>query len=289
MSDSRPNRVLGPPLLIDSHVHFHSGYELELFLNAAARNFATASEELGSEPLPSVLMLTESFGKRFFETLRGKLGTSAGGWSFHETDEKEAIVASREGSPPLVFVAGRQIVTAENLEVLALGCLPEVPDKMSMAETLAAVRRVGALPAVPWGFGKWWLTRGRLVAKLIASEDASDFFLGDNGGRWLFGPRPRLFRKAELRGIRVLPGTDPLPLRGEAGRVGSFGLMLEGSVKLERPVAGVKVLLRASDSRLKRYGEGTALTVFLRNQVGMQLRKRLGRTPERVDDDGVES
>lgn len=55
-------------------------------------------------------------------------------------------------------MAGRQIVTAEKLEVLALGTDLDIDDGRPIREVLSLVTENGGLPVIPWGAGKWWET-----------------------------------------------------------------------------------------------------------------------------------
>ena len=84
--------------------------------------------------------------------------------------------------------------------------------------------RAGRDRGASLGLRKWWYRRGNLVDHFLKSPQASEIFLGDNGGRLRFGPRPRLFRVAEPRGIRVLPGSDPFPLDTDVKRDGKLRL-----------------------------------------------------------------
>lgn len=262
-------------ILIDAHVHVHRGFALDVFLDAAAGNLAAAARRLGvAAGQPGVLLLTEGAGARFFRRARDGAVRPAGGvWTLAANDDDPSLLALERGVPRLVLIAGRQVVTAEALEVLALGCDAELADGRPMAATLAAARRAGALVAVPWGFGKWWLRRGRLLAELIAREDPSDFFLGDNGGRPR-GPEPKLFARAAERGIRLLPGSDPLPFPSQVGRVGSYGCRLAGALDIARPAAGLARLLRDPATRPRPFGAAMPWLPFLRAQAAMQLRKR---------------
>ena len=72
-------------------------------------------------------------------------------------------MAIRPGTLPVLVIAGRQIVSAERIEVLALGTRTQIPDGQPLAATIDAVRADGALAVLPWGFGKWWGARGRMV------------------------------------------------------------------------------------------------------------------------------
>jgi hypothetical protein len=167
------------------------------------------------------------------------------------------------------------VVVHEGLEVLLLGTRRSVPDGRPIREVLAEGARVGALRVIPWGAGKWLFRRGKLLSELTAAARSGDgFFLGDGAGRPLFWRKPRHFHQAERRGLRVLPGTDPLPLPRQARRAGSFGFRLDGAVDLSSPAEGIKAALRDPGSRLTPFGRLERLVPFIRNQIAMQRGKR---------------
>ncbi len=253
----------GPPVLVDAHVHLYDCFPLAAFLDGAAANFAAAAARRGLEGPPAgVLLLAAGAGEGALERLE------------------------RADGARLVLVAGRQAAAAEGVEVLALACRAEIPDGEPLAATLAAARAAGALPVVPWGAGKWWWGRGRLVAAAVEREDPADFFLGDSGGRPRLARRPALFERAARRGIRVLPGSDPLPFARHARRAGSTGFALEGGpeggLDGERPGASLRRALRESRGAPAPYGDGERALPFLINAVAMQLRKRRGRSGGRA-------
>ena len=208
-------------VLVDAHVHLHACFPCERFLDAAAANFARAGKDLPDvRDVVGCLMLTESAGVDGFAQLAdGRLGT--GSWQIASTQEDVSLIANRLGALPLFLIAGRQIATAERLELLALGTRARFPDRAPLRAALAAVAGSGAIPVVPWGFGKWTGRRGRLVADLLADAHDVRLYAGDNGGRPRGSLRPRLLALAERHGKLVLPGTDPLPFPGEVAKVAS--------------------------------------------------------------------
>ncbi|MGH2570752.1 MAG: hypothetical protein ACRDGR_05980, partial [bacterium] len=231
----------------------------------------------GLDDATGILLFTEGAKERFFRALRDRAGRPPeGGWSFRRTNEEDSLLAIENGVLKMILVAGRQVVAAEDLEVLALGSDADFPDRQPIAETVERVRAQGALPVVPWGFGKWWFGRGKILAGLVESQDPSSFFLGDNRARLRGTPRPRLFARAKARGIRVLPGTDPLPFPAEEGLAGSYGFALDGAIELDRPAAHLKARLRDGGTAVLPYGRGEGIVPFVRNQVAMQKRKRFG-------------
>lgn len=263
------------PLLVDAHVHFYGCYDPVVFFEGALGNFRAAAAAYGVAPEPvGCLLFTEGAGDHYFQHFQAQAeGRSIGPWRFRRTAEDCSLIASRDGEARLLLVAGRQIATKEGLEVLALGCATEFSDGLSLQATLERVLESGALPVLPWGFGKWWFRRGALMSQAVRSLDPAQVCLGDNSGRPHGFPAPRLFRVARSRGIKILPGTDPLPFPSEAGKAGSYGFMLEGDLRRDEPAAGLKALLRAQGVQPRVYGRLESLMRFSRHQVMMQLRK----------------
>lgn len=263
-----------PPMqtLIDGHVHLHPGSSVAAALSAAAAAFAAAS---GSPT--GMLCLTESRGVDAFSELAGGTSGSAGHWTVELTDEPESLLCSHRGGGSILVVAGRQVVTAERLEVLGLGTRMTFDDGMPMAEAIRLVQAAGAITVIPWGFGKWWGGRGKTVLKQFAGADPATLFLGDNGGRYHGTGTPRLLLELAGRGFRVLPGSDPLPFSGQAARVGSAGFALEGSPEPARPAQWLRGTLADTTVVPRQFGSGTQGFEFLRAQIGMQWRKRTRR------------
>jgi hypothetical protein len=177
-----------------------------------------------------------------------------------------------------VIVAGRQIATRDGLEVLALCQDSEYPTDLAIDEAVEAVKQQGAIPVIPWGFGKWWFRRGALVSRLLESAKHPQLFLGDNGGRLRGAPRPKLFQRANDKGVLILPGSDPLPFPEQSDRAGSYGFVLETDIDLKQPAHELGMLLRAATKQPRTFGQLEAPSGFVKNQIAMQLRKRgIGR------------
>lgn len=274
-------------ILVDAHVHFHRCFPRPEFLDAAASNFDRGRQQLGLEPgSVGCLMLTERSGCDVFEELREEAGADTGGpWSFALTGDDNALWATRrppnepaagelDDSPSLLIVAGRQLATVEDLEVLALGHRGELGEGRDLFATLDAVQSTGAVPVVPWGFGKWWFNRGELVQKLLEDEGVDPLFVGDNGGRPALWPRPRHFELAAQRGIWVLPGSDPLPFPGQVGNAGRCGFAVPAPLDRQRPATALFNWLRGCEAQPATFGRFERLPRFVRYQVATQWRKR---------------
>jgi hypothetical protein len=261
--------------LVDSHVHFHRCFDPTRFLSAALANLRAAAAESGVPgPVAGFLMLTESAGESAFRRLRSGALVPDQPWKLRPTGEERSLVAESDAPDAVTLVAGRQIVTRDRLEVLALGTLDELPDGLPFAETVARVKESGAVAVIPWGFGKWWFRRGRLVGELVRASRGETLFLGDNGGRLRYAPRPRLFEEAARHGVYVLPGSDPLPFPSQNTRAGGFGCLIEGAINDDRPAESLLALLGALTCQPRAFGRAEGLTRFATSQIRMQLRKR---------------
>jgi hypothetical protein len=256
-------------VLVDAHVHIHPCFSLESFFDGALENFRKAARGLD---LPGTaagcLLLAEMAGSHWLRDA----GRTVGAWTLASTREEDSLVARRSTGESLAVVAGRQIVVHERLEVLALGRNAEIPDGLVLDETLRRVRDSGALPVLPWGFGKWSGRRGALVAATLA-RPGGELYLGDNSNRLQLAGVPRFLREAGERGILVLPGTDPLPFPNHTGRAGSFGFVLEGALEPLRPAEDLLRRVRALREQPRTYGRGETLPRFLRDQASLQLRQ----------------
>lgn len=279
-SQTRP--AANGPFLIDAHVHFYPCYRPEPFLDGALANFRLHGARLGVDAYaPSFLLLTETAEDHWFRELREATARPAGAWTLRTTNDDCSLIASRGIGERIVIVAGRQIATRDGLEVLAVGLDDDLPDGQPLRRTIERVVARGALPVIPWGFGKWWFHRGHLVRGLLEWPPRGVLFLGDNGGRPHGLGTPSLFELAGERGVWTLPGSDPLPFPSHERRVGSHGFALDAPLDLDRPGESLKAQLRELDAQPRAYGAGAALRAFLVHQVVLQVRKR-GRIARRL-------
>lgn len=261
--------IVSGPFLIDGHVHYYPNFDRDGFFDSALANFRRAAGAFGSSSeYAGWLLFAESAGMNYFRRFRDAAGRAAGDvWTFHGTGEAESLVAQRDAEARLLLIAGRQIITSEGLEVLALCCDAEVRDGQPLASVIGAASGLDAIAVLPWAFGKWWSGRGGLIDRLVRSIHPTCIFLGDNGGRTPLIPRPRPFRVAESRGIGILPGSDPFPLRCDQKRTGGYGFAIDGTIERSRPAAALKRLLRNGTGRPLPYGHRIGVLGFCRNQL----------------------
>lgn len=265
-------------LLVDGHVHFYNCFRQAAFFSGAQQNFAAAAKALKlSNGYRGCLLMTETARDHYFTTWRRAAQESQQGkkGGFQETAEDCSLTYRGPDldpeEPSLTIIAGRQVVTAERLEVLALGHNGEFADDQDLDSTLEAVAESGALAVIPWAFGKWWSKRGQLVAGNVQQRPPATLYLGDNGGRPSCSLTPAIFTAAEKRGYTILPGSDPLPFASESARAGGYGFALEGEWDSAHPFASLKAALQRQGQEIESFGARVSPAKFLIDQVRMRL------------------
>jgi hypothetical protein len=267
---------MDPQILIDGHVHLHTGLQPGRVLDTAAANFAAVG---GSAPWRGMLWLLELRGSTAFEPLWS--GTQAGpaavgAWHMSRpANETISLRAEHSVSGARIdIVAGCQVVTAERLEVCLVGTRQLLAEGGGLEETLERALALDALTFLPWGAGKWTGERGRAVERVLQDARFRDrLFAGDNGGRPSFWRRPGLFAALETRGRQVLSGSDPLPIPGDERRVGSFGFAVETALDDAHPAADLLRALRAG-LPVRRFGGPLPPRDFVVSQLALRLRPR---------------
>lgn len=268
-------------IIVDAHVHIYDCFDVDYLLDSALANFRAAAARNGAHTglCSCFLLLAESRSCSWFERVTDAAGDgqSARGksanWSFSLSAEKGSLAAARKTSPNDIMhiVAGRQVVTSEKIEVLGLFDNRFVGDGLPLSETVSAIRSNDGLAVLPWGVGKWFGRRGKIIKNYIGQHRNSDLFLGDNGGRPVFWPTPLLFDVARQRDILVLPGSDPLPVPREAGRTGSYGFYIHQDMQSSAtPARDLKNIIRSRDKEIHPFGRLQKSLTFLMNQVQMR-------------------
>lgn len=263
----------------DAHVHIQENVSIDVLLDSARRNFARQIQQFSPDrPATFFLFLSEAKKYNSFSGFKKEADAgryiTPGGWQITATGEPESLLLTRDdwSTGRLFMLAGRQIVTAEKLEVLALATTAIIADGLALPETVEAVRQEKGLAVLPWGAGKWLGKRGEIVDRYLQSAAPAGLFVGDNGGRPVFWPSPRTFFSAANRGIRLLPGTDPLPLASEELRVGSYGGWLQGECSDDHPSADIKALLTGQSTKIMPFGHRQGILDFCRNQLALRLK-----------------
>ncbi len=260
-------------MLADTHVHLHPAFDIDRTLDSAAENFDRADPGLPSSARMDVLCLTDSAGHRSDRDLLESIRPAAA-WRFSPVPDSSGACAERSDGRRIYLLPGFQIISTENLEILALDCRCPQPDREADLSTLIdRILTCGGIPVLPWGFGKWTGARGEAVRQLIDSRQ--DFYLADNGNR-LRGTRlPALLAQGRDQGLPLLTGSDPLPLPSQYARAGACGIRAGLPKDESDPSRAFRQVL---DARAwSTFGTLVPLGSFVFNQVAMQIRKRIAR------------
>ena len=276
--------------LLDAHVHYHDIFDVSAFLSSAAQNFSHATQRFGDVSACVLAVCATDENEPPLSLLADRvLGTD---WSVTASDPRVLVVSrAPEGNPAanasrcnqLVLIAGRQVVTRERLELLAIGTASSLRHGLPLQETMQQVEELNGVSVLPWGFGKWLFERGSVVRSLVSSAASSSssgtqrsqVLLGDNGCRWQ-SLRPRLLKFAEAASFSVIAGSDPLPLASHVSRAGSFGSVLDVNIDAtgQNVADSICQTLRELRTSPPTFGRCRSAFSLLRDQVTLRLAKR---------------
>jgi len=199
------------------------------------------------------------------------------GWSIDAASDNVALWATSPEAGRILVVAGGQLVTAERLELLALATAAELPERLDLEASIAAVKDDGAVPVLSWAPGKWTFQRGQAVAAVIESADPHQLLVGDTTLR-AGGAEPRLMTRARHLGLKVVAGSDPLPIGGEEPILGTYGITWRGEVEMDRPVDSLRRMLLDPGVPVTVVGERTSWPGVFSRLARHTLASKLGRS-----------
>ena len=255
-------------IVADSHVHIYPNFiSRGLFPAIAAR-----MDALAGGPHVNILCLAERRGSDWFKSAKkGKL-SAAGDFSVETlaSDEVGIIISSGDASP-IYVMAGRQIVTRERLEILALVCDAKTGDGLPARDVVSAVLDEGGIPVVSWAPGKWSLGRGAVVKDLLERMGPGRLLVGDSAIRPKSWAEPSLMSFARGLGITVVAGSDPLPLDGEEKYIGSYCSRFDCELDRSRPAAAVREFLRSEGAVTASVGGRCSLLAMMSRLVRLRF------------------
>ena len=258
-------------VIIDGHVHIYPGYEWHEAVSGLVNNLIVARGGIRQERPIIAGLLAESRTCHFYRDIAGQAGGVSHG-AMHLTADLDSgcLTIHSGGEIQGYLIAGRQVVTAEKLELLALGADTFIADGLPTEATLAAIISAGSIPVLSWSPGKWFGRRGAMVRHLIETHPSDQFLIGDTGLRPTLWPFPRLMKLAQNRGFKIIGGSDALPLNGEEKWVGSYGVTAEAEFDANRPAASLRRILADPATPFtpigKRARTAAFLSRWLRNQ-----------------------
>ncbi len=265
-------------LLIDGHVHVYDSFDLEIFFGAALGSLDSYAGKLypGEDNLQKILLFTEGKENDFFSRFKANdIDLKNANYKFKTTGEECSIVLKENGTPLCYILRGRQIVTEESLEVLAVASSQKIPDGLPIEEVIKKIIEQKEIAVLAWGVGKWFFTRGKIIIKKIEEFRSPYLFIGDNSARPTFWPQPKLFKTAKRAGIPIINGSDPLPFAEEAGKVGSYGFVLEGEFDPAEPAKSFREALLSNRESIRFFGKRDGAFSFFKRQAKMFLKKYL--------------
>jgi hypothetical protein len=241
---ANPGAAPAARVIADTHVHLYPCHDTALALASLAANLAAGAAAAGAGT--AAALFAERRDCRLFAKLRsGELRPAHGPFTVRAGAEPGTALLLEGGRPVAHLFDGRQIVTAERVEILALAASVEIPDGLPADRVVAAILDAGGVPAVGWSPGKWWFARGAVIGALLRGRRPGELLLGDTALRPARSPEPSLMRAARRAGFAVVAGTDALPLAGEERLLGSYGTLFAGAFDDARPLASIRELLRS--------------------------------------------
>lgn len=236
----------------DGHVHVYPAYDIKAVFRHLIQNLdrlaglpaGLAEPETIASRIHKLAFLAESREHDFFSRLQNQdKSVVADGLEVASAPDPVCVTVDVRGAGRVCLVAGRQIVTRERLEILALAMRAKIPDGLPARDVIQKVIAAGGIPVLAWSPGKWLFARGRLVRDLIESDHAKVLCLGDTTLRPKLWPEPRLMQLARERGLAVVPGSDPLPFAGEERYAGTYGFVCQGAFDAGHPAVSIRQIL----------------------------------------------
>ncbi len=250
------------PILFDAHVHLYPQFDLKEAFTDAFRNLTALS---GGTAGPRLLLLTERSDCWFFDNLSADQLPEE--YSLDRLAEGPGVKITSPAKETLFLIAGRQIVSRESLEVCALACTLQLPDRQyAAAEIVDRVHLAGGVPALNWAPGKWLFSRGKVVVALLQRFHPDELLIGDTTMRPALWSTPCLMRSAQRSGFHILAGSDPLPFSGEEKQIGRYACRMQAAWQNDRPIASLRAALLNTNSVIERVGQRSSNRQFIGRQ-----------------------
>ncbi|MEN8222895.1 MAG: hypothetical protein ABFR36_06510 [Acidobacteriota bacterium] len=265
-------------ILIDGHVHLYENFNPDSFFDSILSNFKKFSkmdEHDFSESI-KMIFLTEAKENDFFTRIaENSIPLKNIDIHAEKTNEDGSILLMQNGSELFYIIKGRQIITKENIEILSVGPGTKIPDGLPASEVLDRLKEREEIAIMAWGVGKWLFKRGKVVKQILDTLEYPLLIIGDNSARPPIWLKPLIYRKGEKLGIPVVSGSDPLPLKGEDSKAGSYFFRLKGSFDPNKPLDSVKTIIKSDIKDIKLMGKRDSLFGFLKRQSKIMLKKHL--------------
>ena len=265
-------------LLIDGHVHLYPVFSLQEAVEKGIENLFSAAKRNKialKNPTPVWLLVERSDTNFFDELVNSPEKYDFGDIKFTKSGDNLSVKVTKKDKIILYIFAGRQLITREKLEALSLVSDYNIPDKEKpMEEVIDEIKNAGGIPALNWAPGKWFGNRGKIIAELLEKQSPENVFIGETTMRPTVWRKPKLIKKAEQKGFRVMAGSDPLPFSGEENEIGSFGFVVEGEFDLKNPAQSMRKIFSDPSIRLTLIGKRNHVFKFSKRQYKIMGEKK---------------
>ena len=232
-----------------------------------------AAQTTNQNTFTPIIFLLETEHSNWYQELLNyiKNNQDIGRWKLTACDDGKHLQATTD-QEKIIILPGRQVVTSENLEILVIGVTDTITYR-NPSHTYIEKYSQKHLVIVPWGVGKWLGNRGKIVSKLLKLKPLHNFALGDNGGRTALWRNIPQFNQARKAGINILAGSDPLPIKGQQTRLGTYGTVTKGPLTDSNLLHQLKQKLLQSDANdIDKFGKPCSLFSFILSQILLRIR-----------------
>jgi hypothetical protein len=250
-------------IIADTHLHLYPHYDLSTALRGCVLRLQALAPDA-----TCVGLLAERSDCYVYRALAGEKSEAlVGDIRVTRAEDGKCLVVQSFNSPPLYLYPGRQIVTAERLELLCLTSDADIPDGLPAEEAVARIREVGGIPVLTWAVGKWLFGRARVVRALLDRFGPHALWVGDSAMRPTFWPTPIPMHSARRHGYSILAGTDPLPATGEERVMGRYASLMDAAFDPKHARASMRDALRGKCEAIKTVGVRSGPVDFYRRMT----------------------
>ena len=256
-------------ILFDGHVHVYPNLDLSLMIKNTLKNAIIAQRTSSNrDDAVKMWLLAERSDCSIFENLTQL--PEINGFTVHKTKEDNSLlIKTADTKEPILYIlAGRQIISKNNLEICCLGSRYSKEDRtLTEAELVEEISNSGGVAALNWAPGKWFGSRGKIVKNIFNSLSPQQLLICDTTMRPSFWPTPKLMAGAVKNGFKVIGGSDPLPFEGEEKVIATYASIVKGEFDYDRPAESLKKMLIGPTAQITRCGSRSKTLEWLGRQT----------------------
>ena len=209
--------------IADGHIHLYPNFDLNQVLVSSHKKLLDLAQ---TDKV--VLFSVEPEGQfEFLNIKSGKRELPENCEIIKEVGEN-VIQLKTEHGDNLYLVAGRQVVTKENLEFSVLFSTEDILDGLSFEQLNSSIG--SSVLTLNWSPGKWMFERAEVVKKLV--DENPDLILCDTALRFTGFPLPEVMKLEN----NIIAGSDPFPLQDEEQRTGSYGFISKSNLDFKEAI-----------------------------------------------------